>query len=78
MEATLFKGWIYDFIKPHAFKICVAHSEMLKDITAAKKKNDKAGAEKIADLLRVNMISECFYLKLSLKNEPQSFNICCG
>ena len=40
MEATLFSGWIYDFLKPHAHAIKVAHPEMLKAITAAKKKND--------------------------------------
>jgi hypothetical protein len=40
MEATLFTGWIFDFLKPHAFKITVAHPEMLKAITAAKKKEE--------------------------------------
>jgi len=40
MEATMFTGWIYDFIKPYADDIKVAHPEMLKAITAAKKKND--------------------------------------
>ncbi len=68
MEATLFTGWIYDFIKPHAYKICVAHPEMLKAITAAKKKNDSADAEKIADLLRVNMIPECYMMPSELRS----------
>lgn len=67
MEATLFTGWIYDFIKLHAFKICVAHPEMLKATTAAKKKNDKADAKKIADLLRVNMIPECYMIPYELR-----------
>jgi transposase len=35
---------------------------MLKAITAAKKKNDRADAEKIADLLRVNLLPECHML----------------
>jgi len=60
LEATLFSGWIYDFLKPHAKVIKVAHPEMLKAITAAKKKNDRDDAEKIADLLRVNMLPECY------------------
>jgi len=60
MEATLFTGWIYDFLKPHAFKIKVAHPEMLKAITAAKKKNDQSDAEKICDLLRVDLLPECY------------------
>jgi transposase len=62
MEATIFTGWVYDFLKPHALSLKVAHPEMLKAITAAKKKNDRADAEKIADLLRVNMIPECHML----------------
>ena len=38
MEATVFTGWVYDFLKPHAVDLKVAHPEMLKAITAAKKK----------------------------------------
>lgn len=60
MEATLFTGWIYDFLLPYALKLKVAHPEMLKAITAAKKKNDAADAEKIADLLRCNLLPECY------------------
>lgn len=60
MEATIFSGWVYDFLKPHAADLKVAHPEMLKAITAAKKKNDRADAEKIADLLRVNLLPECY------------------
>lgn len=67
MEATMFTGWIYDYLKPHAFKITVAHPEMLKAITAAKKKNDKADAEKIADLLRVNMLPESYMAPQKLR-----------
>ncbi|MBN1140864.1 MAG: transposase, partial [Deltaproteobacteria bacterium] len=59
LEATMFTGWIYDFLKPHAVKLKVAHPEMLKAITAAKKKNDRSDAEKLADLLRVNLLPEC-------------------
>jgi transposase len=60
MEATMFTGWVYDFLNPHALELKVAHPEMLKAITAAKKKNDRADAEKIADLLRVNLLPECY------------------
>ena len=60
MEATLFTGWIYDFLLPHAEELKVAHPAMLKAITAAKKKNDAADAEKIADLLRCNLLPECY------------------
>lgn len=60
MEATMFTGWVYDFLRPHAIELKVAHPEMLKAITAAKKKNDRADSEKIADLLRVNLLPECY------------------
>ncbi len=67
MEATLFTGWIYDFLKPHAIELKVAHPEMLKAITAAKKKNDRADAEKLADLLRVNLLPECTMMSEELR-----------
>jgi transposase len=60
MEATMFTGWVYDFLKPHAKQLLVAHPEMLKAITAAKKKNDRADAEKICDLLRVDLLPQCY------------------
>lgn len=60
MEATLFTGWVYDFLLPHARDLKVAHPEMLKAITFAKKKNDQADAECIADLLRVGLLPECY------------------
>lgn len=60
MEATLFTGWIYDYLKPLAQELKVAHPPMLKAITASKKKNDKVDARKIADLLRCNLLPECY------------------
>ena len=33
---------------------------MLKAITAAKRKKDRADAERIADLLGVNLLPECY------------------
>ena len=67
MEATIFTGWVYDFLKPYAVDLKVAHPEMLKAITAAKKKNDRADAEKIADLLRVNLLPECHMLSEEIR-----------
>lgn len=67
MEATIFTGWVYDFLKPHALELKVAHPAMLKAITAAKKKNDRADAEKIADLLRVNLLPECHMMPADLR-----------
>lgn len=60
MEATLFTGWIYDHLKPYAVELKVAHPAMLKAITASKKKNDREDAERIADLLRCDLLPECY------------------
>jgi transposase len=60
LEATLFTGWIYDFLLPHAAALKVAHPAMLKAITASKKKNDRVDAQKICDLLRVDLLPECY------------------
>lgn len=67
MEATIFTGWVYDFLKPHAVELKVAHPEMLKAITAAKKKNDRADAERICDLLRVDLLPECYMLSAEIR-----------
>jgi transposase len=60
MEATLFTGWIYDYLKPHAEQLKVAHPLMLRAIAASKKKNDKIDASKIADCLRADLLPECY------------------
>ena len=57
----------YDFLKPYAVDLKVAHPQMLKAITAAKNKNDRADAEKIADLLRVNLLPECNMLSEEIR-----------
>ena len=59
MEATIFSGWIYDHLLPHAAQIKVAHPLMLRAIAAAKKKNDQIDASKIADCLRCDFLPEC-------------------
>jgi transposase len=51
MEATIFTGWVYDHLLPHAAQMKVAHPLMLRAIAASKKKNDKIDAGKIADCL---------------------------
>jgi hypothetical protein len=60
MEATIFTGWIYDHLKPHAEAVKVAHSLMLRAIAAAKKKNDRIDAGKIADCVRCGFLPECY------------------
>ena len=60
MEATLFTGWIYDYLKPHAAAVKIAHPLMLRAIAAAKKKNDRIDANKICDCLRCDFLPECY------------------
>ncbi len=62
MEATIFTGWIYDHLVPHAEKVNqVAHPLMLRAIAAAKRKNDKIDASKIADCLRCRFSSRVLH-----------------
>ncbi len=59
MEATLFTGWIYDFLQPYAHELRVGHSYMLKAICASKKKNDRLDARKLTDALRCDWFPTC-------------------
>jgi transposase len=60
LEATLFTGWIYDHLRPFAEELKVAHPAMLKAIAASKKKNDRVDGRKISDLLRCDLLPECY------------------
>jgi hypothetical protein len=60
MEATMFTSWIYDYLVPHAAAVKVAHPLMLRAITAAKNKNDRIDAAKIADCLRCDFLPEAY------------------
>ena len=71
MEATLFTGWIYDFLLPHAAELKVGHSYMLRAICAAKKKNDRVDARKLADALRCDLLPECYMAPAELRELRQ-------
>jgi transposase len=60
LEATLFTGWIYDALLPHSASLKVAHPALLRAIAASKHKNDRLDAEKICDLLRCDLLPECY------------------
>jgi transposase len=72
MEATLFSGWIYDFLLPHAASLKVGHSYMLKAICASKKKNDRLDARKLADALRCDLLPECYMARSELRELRQA------
>jgi transposase len=72
MEATIFTGWIYDHLLPHAEKVKVAHPLMLRTIAAAKKKNDKVDAGKIADCLRCDFLPECHMVSTEIRDRRRT------
>jgi len=72
MEATMFTGWIYDHLQPHAEAIKVAHPLMLRAIAAAKKKNDRIDASKIADCLRCDFLPECYMAPTPIRERRRS------
>jgi len=72
MEATIFTGWIYDHLLPHAAQIKVAHPLMLRAIAAAEKKNDRIDASKIADGLRCDLLPECRMAPSEIRDRGRS------
>ena len=72
MEATIFSGWIYDHLLPHAEKVKVAHPLMLRAIAAAKKKNDRIDAAKIADCLRCDFLPECHMASTEIRDRRRT------
>ena len=56
LEATMFSGWIYDALAPHALELKVAHSALLQAIAAGKHASDRLDAATICDLARANLI----------------------
>jgi transposase len=72
MEATMFTGWIYDHLKPHAASLKVAHPLMLRAIAAAKKKNDRIDASKICDYLRCDFLPECYMAPTAIRERRRT------
>jgi transposase len=68
MEATIFTGWIFDHLLPHAAAVKVAHPLMLRPIALAKKKNDKVDASKLADCLRCDFLPECHMASTEIRD----------
>jgi transposase len=70
-EATMFTGWIYDHLKPHAVPLKVAHPLMTRAIAAVKKKNDRIDASKIWDCLRCDFLPECYMASTAIRGRRQ-------
>ena len=72
MEATVFTGWIYDHLQPHAAALKVAHPLMLRAIAAAKKKNDRIDASKICNCLRCDFLPECYMASTAIRERRRT------
>src|SRR5215470_12703028 len=72
LEATMFSGWIYDHLKPHAAELKVAHPLMLRAIATAKKKNDRIDAGKICDCLRCDFLPECYMAPMEIRERRRT------
>ena len=72
MEATVFTGWIYDHLQPHAAALKVAHPLMLRAIAVAKKKNDRLDANKICDCLRCDFLPECYMASTAIRERRRT------
>jgi transposase len=72
MEATMFSGWIYDHLKPHAATLKVAHPLMLRAIAASKRKNDRIDANKICDCLRCDFLPECYMATTAIRERRRT------
>jgi len=74
IKATIFTCWIYDHSLPHAAQVKVAHPLMLRAIAAAKKKNDKIDAGKIADFLRCDFLPECHMVSTEIRDRRRTLH----
>jgi transposase len=69
---TVFTGWIYDQLKPHAAALKVAYPLMLRAIAAAKKKNDRIDARKICDCLRCDFLPEGYMASTAIRERRRT------
>jgi transposase len=77
MEETIFTGWIYDHLHPHAAQVKVAHPLMLRAIAAAEKKNDRVDASKIADCLGCDFLPECHMASTEIRDRRRTLRYRC-
>lgn len=66
MEATMFSHWIFGHLRPHAEQLKMGHPARMKAISAGKNKSDRLDARTIANLLRCDLLPECFVMPAEL------------
>lgn len=60
LEASTSGVFVYDYLTANGLKVKVANPNAIKLISHSDKKTDKSDAEKLADLLRMNMLPTCY------------------
>jgi transposase len=75
MEATVFTGWIYDHLRPHAAALKGAHPLLLRANAAAKKKNDRIDASKICYCLRCDFLPECYMAPTAIRERRRTLRV---
>ena len=68
MESGYNYQYLYDIFKDKGYDVKVAHPLMVKAIAYAKVKSDKVDARILADLLRMDMIPECYIPDNSIRD----------
>lgn len=60
LEASTSGVFVYDYLTTHGLSVKVANPNAIKLISHSDKKTDMSDAEKLADLLRTNMLPVCY------------------
>ena len=72
MEATIFTGWIYDHLLPHAAQVKVAHPVMLRAIALAKKKTIASMPARSPTCLRCDFLPECHMASTEIRDRRRT------
>src|SRR5215471_3062200 len=78
METTIFTGWIYDYLPPHAAAVKVAHPVMLRAIAAAKKKMTESMPARLPTACAVISCRSAIWQRrrFAIGAEPYATDIC--
>jgi len=72
MEATMFTGWIYDHLRPHAAALKVAHPLMRAPSRPQRKRTTGIDAGKICDCLRCDFLPECYMASTAIRERRRT------
>ena len=72
MEATMFSGWIYDHLKPHAAALKVAHPLMLRAIAASKRKTMASMRARFVIACGCDFLPECYMASTAIRERRRT------